>query len=353
MSEPLVAGLDRGALLELHRALCLARAAEERLEELHRQGHVKGDLQRSRGQEAGPVGAAFAMDRRDDGTGDVLAHTESAAGALFVFGASPEDFFRQHLARATSPTGGKEAGVRWEDYRRGFVGPVSPLGTMIEVMAGITLSFTVRGEGRVGLVLSGDGAAATGAWHEGLNFAAVRRCPLVLVVESNRHAFSTPMSRTSRLVSLVQKAPGYGIGAESVDGTDVLAVYQAVARGARRARAGEGVQMVEVRHGGRHGPDREDRGEQEDARPGTDVAEKDPLERYAGRMVGEGWATAQEVDDIRSTAVEVCARASTRVLDDPEPAGPAALDGVTTDGRLPVPWTRLTPPDPRRSSEPA
>ena len=134
MSEPTL-GLERAGLQDLYRSLCLTRAAEERLELLQKQGHVTGGLYRSLGQEAGAVGAAYALRRRADGTGDMLCHTIRAAGALFLFGGELIDYFRQYMAKGTSPTRGREANVHWFDFEKGFVGPVSPLGTMIEIMA--------------------------------------------------------------------------------------------------------------------------------------------------------------------------------------------------------------------------
>jgi len=165
LESPLVADLRREDLLEIFRALVRARAAEERLELLFRQGHIGGGLYRSLGQEGASVGAAYALRRRTDGSGDVIAHTIRDTGALFLFGGTPGEYFRQYLARGTSPTRGKEANVHWTDFQRGFVGPVSPLGTMVGVLAGITLSFKIRGEPRVGMVFYGDGASSTGAWH--------------------------------------------------------------------------------------------------------------------------------------------------------------------------------------------
>jgi hypothetical protein len=117
------------------------------------------------------VGTAYALRRRADGTGDVVAHTIRGSGALFLFGGTPGEYFRQYVARGTGPTGGKEANVHWTDFQRGFGGPVSPLGTMVGIMAGMTLSFRIRRQDRVGMVFYGDGATSTDAWHEGLNFA--------------------------------------------------------------------------------------------------------------------------------------------------------------------------------------
>ena len=347
MSDPVASGLNRDQLLDLYGWLCLARAAEERLEVLQKQGHVSGSIYRSLGQEAGAVGAAYALRRGEDGTGDFLAQTVRACGALFLFGGTLEDFFRQYTARATWPTKGREANVHWEDYAKGFVGPVSPLGTMLEVMAGITLSFRLRGEERVGMVFYGDGASSTGAWHEGLNFAAVQRCPLILMVENNQWAFSTPTHKNTRVASFTEKAPGYGIGAESVDGTDVLAVYEAVSRSARRARSGEGAQMVELRYFRRRGHAQHDPQDYVDPAVIAEWELKDPLDQFRALLLDHEWADAGALDARWDDAVEACRRAAEVAVSEPAPDGPDAVHDVYTDVDIPRPWTRAPDPDPR------
>ena len=333
-------GLQRQHLLEIYSALCITRAAEERLELLQKQGHVKGGLYRSLGQEAGAVGAAYAMRRRRDGTGDFLAPTIRAAGALFLFGGELIDYYRQYMAKGTSPTRGREANVHWFDFERGFVGPVSPLGTMIEIMAGITLSFRLRDEDRVGMVFYGDGASSTGAWHEGLNFAAVQGCPLILMVEANRWAFSTPTPRNTRVESFTEKAAGYGIGAESVDGTDVLEVFGAVRRAAALARAGDGTRMVELRYYRRLGHAQHDPQDYVDPAELEEWAVRDPLDLFRGRMLAEGWASADELDDLWREAEERCLEAAEAAIAEPFPAGDHAVEDVYTDHAIPHPWTR-------------
>lgn len=342
-------GLGRNELHDLYRALTLTRAAEERLEILQKQGHVTGGLYRSLGQEAGAVGAAFALRRRRDGTGDFLAPTVRAAGALFLFGGELIDFFRQYMARGTSPTGGREANVHWFDFERGFVGPVSPLGTMIEVMAGITLSFRLRGEERVGMVFYGDGASSTGAWHEGLNFAAVQECPLILMVENNQWAFSTPTHKNTRVSSFTEKGPGYGIGAESVDGTDVLAVFDAVRRAAALARSGEGARMVELRYFRRRGHAQHDPQDYVDPALIKQWEQKDPIDRFRSRMLENDWASEDELSEIESEVFERCQTAAEVAIGEPMPHGPDAIDDVYTDVDIRRPWTRLEEPDPLRA----
>ncbi len=324
--------------------MCLARASEERLEVLQKQGHLTANIYRSLGQEAGAVGAAYALDRRDDGTGDVVAHTVRACGALFLFGASPLDLFRQYMGRSTAPSRGRDANVHWSDYQRGFIGPVSPLGDMLAVMAGVTLSFALRGERRVGMVFAGDGASSTGAWHEGLGFAAARRCPLVLMVEANQWAFSTPTRRNTRVTSFAEKAPAYGIEAESVDGTDVVAVWEATRAAAERARGGEGVQMVEMRYFRMRGHAQHDPQDYVDPGLLEAWARRDPLELHRRRLVEGGLVGETELDEVRARVEAEVVAAADQAIEEPMPPGEEAVEQVYTDTPAPRPWTRRAGP---------
>ena len=202
----------------------------------------------------------------------------------------------------TGPTGGKEANVHWVDLQKGIIGPVSPLGTMVEVMAGITLSFKVRGESRVGMVFYGDGASSTGAWHEGLNFSAVQRCPLILMVEANQWAFSTATNKNTRVQSFTEKAAGYGIGSESVDGTDIVAVFEAVSRAATRARSGGGTQMVELMYYRRLGHAQHDPQDYVDPDELAMWEDRDPIDLFEHRILEEDFSTESVLQKICSRA---------------------------------------------------
>ncbi len=174
-------------LVDLYYWMRLTRTLEERLVALYRQTKVVGGLFRSLGQEADSVGSAYALERRD-----ILSPLIRNLGSMLVKGATPVEILKQYMAKGDSPTRGRELNIHFGDTDRGFIGQISPLGDMVPVMAGVTLSFKMRGEDRVGLVYVGDGATSTGAFHEGINFAAVQRCPLVVVVENNGYAYSTP-----------------------------------------------------------------------------------------------------------------------------------------------------------------
>jgi TPP-dependent pyruvate/acetoin dehydrogenase alpha subunit len=166
---------------------------------------------------------------------------------MLVKGASPVEVIRQYMAKGDSPTRGRELNIHFGDLsERNFLGQISHLGDMVPVMAGVTLSFRLRNQPRVGLVYVGDGATSTGAFHEGINFAAVQRCPLVVIVENNGYAYSTPTSRQCAAERLADKAAAYGIAGARADGNDVLATYEVTRQAVDRARSGGGVTLVEL-----------------------------------------------------------------------------------------------------------
>jgi pyruvate dehydrogenase E1 component alpha subunit/2-oxoisovalerate dehydrogenase E1 component alpha subunit len=266
---------------------------------------------------------------------------------MFAFGATLEDYYRQYLGRATGPTAGRESDLHWSDPARGILGSVTPLGLMVEVMAGVTLAFRLRDEDRVGLVFHGDGATSTGAWHEGLAFAASQRCPLVLVVEHNQFAFGTSTEKNTRVRSFTEKAEGYGIRAEEVDGTHVLGILDAVHAAARRARMGEGVQMVELRYFRRKGHAQHDAQEYVDPAVLAEWEARDPLVRYGTWLVERKRASQEALDEVMEGETNACAVAAGQALSEPSPVGADALSGVTGEAGPPPPWTRRTPPDPR------
>ncbi|HEX2780676.1 MAG TPA: thiamine pyrophosphate-dependent dehydrogenase E1 component subunit alpha, partial [Gemmatimonadaceae bacterium] len=237
------AQLGRDQKLELYYWMRLTRTLEERLVNLYRQTKVVGGLFRSLGQEADAVGSTFALDKAK---GDILSPLIRNLGSMLVRGAEPVEIIRQYMAKGDSPTRGRELNIHFGGPERGFIGQISHLGDMVPVMAGVTLSFRLRGEDRVGLVYIGDGATSTGAFHEGINFAAVQRCPLVVIVENNGYAYSTPTAKQTAAKQFVDKAIGYGVPGEQADGNDVLAVYDVTKRAVDRARAGKGVTLIEL-----------------------------------------------------------------------------------------------------------
>ncbi|HEX6749597.1 MAG TPA: thiamine pyrophosphate-dependent dehydrogenase E1 component subunit alpha [Longimicrobium sp.] len=340
-------GLERAQLLEMYRLVRLTRALEEKLELLFKQSKVVGGLFRSLGQEGESVASAYALRRRDDGTGDVLSPLIRNLGSMLTIGARPDEVVRQYMAKGDSPARGKELNIHFTDFDRGFIGQISPLGDLVPVMAGVALTFRQRGEDRVGMVYIGDGATSTGAFHEGINFAAVQKLPLVVVVENNGWAYSTPTRMQTAARSFAAKAAGYGAAAEQVDGNDMLAVYGVAKKAVDRARAGGGVTLIEVQTYRRKGH------AQHDAQTYMDPAEiehwattNDPVDRYVAALTQNGWASTKELAaidaEIDRELDEMIAQAETSPLPDAE----EARTDVTGDGPVAAPWYRLSPPDP-------
>jgi TPP-dependent pyruvate/acetoin dehydrogenase alpha subunit len=343
-------GLSREQLLEMYRLVRLTRSLEEKLELLFKQSKVVGGLFRSLGQEGESVASAYALRRRDDGTGDMLSPLIRNLGSMLTIGAKPVEVVRQYMAKADSLARGKELNIHITDYDRGFVGQISPLGDLIPVMAGIALTFKQRGQDRVAMVYIGDGATSTGAFHEGVNFAAVQKLPLVVIIENNKWAYSTPSKFMSAARAFVDKAPGYGMAGEQVDGNDMLAVYAASQRAVERARSGGGASLIEVMTYRRKGH------AQHDAQTYVDPAEiehwastNDPIDRYVKTLLDNGWATAQELTAIGADIDRELDAAVAEAEKSPLPAPEEALTDVYGDGPVNAPWTRYEPADPTRA----
>jgi pyruvate dehydrogenase E1 component alpha subunit/2-oxoisovalerate dehydrogenase E1 component alpha subunit len=217
-------------------------------------------------------------------------------GALFLRGYRPRDVAMQYMARAGGPTGGKDLNVHFGGLPDpGIIPPVSMLGDVIPVAAGVALAARMRGEDRVPLTWIGDGGTSTGAFYEGMNLAAVWKLPLVVVAEANGYAYSTPMDRQMAVERLADKGRGLGVEAVTVDGNDVLAVYDAVREARDRAAAGEGPTLVEVVTYRRKGHAEHD---MQKYVPEGEIAEwekNDPLDRFAAHLVTSGTATAEEI----------------------------------------------------------
>jgi TPP-dependent pyruvate/acetoin dehydrogenase alpha subunit len=321
-------GLSREQKLELYYYMRLTRSLEERLVNLYRQTKVVGGLFRSLGQEADAVGSAYALDRTK---GDILSPLIRNLGSMLVQGAKPNEIIKQYMAKGDSPTRGRELNIHYGDLLRGFVGQISHLGDMVPVMAGVTLSFKIRKQNRVGLVYVGDGATSTGAFHEGINFAAVQRCPLVVIVENNGYAYSTPLSKQTAAKQMVDKAIGYGIAGEQADGNDVIATYEVTKRAVDRARSGGGVTLVELMTYRRKGHAEHDN---QSYVPAGEIdrwaSENDPLDRYVKRLRGEDFSEA-EVAGVDARVKEEVDRATDEAEASPMPEPTDALVGIYAD----------------------
>ncbi len=329
-TQGLPAELGRSQLLEMYRFLRLTRTLEERLVALYRQSKVIGGLFRSLGQEGESVASAYALDRGRHR--DILSPLIRNLGSMLVMGAKPIEILRQYMAKAESPTHGRELNVHFNDLEKGYLGQISHLGDMVPVMAGITLTFNMRGEQRVGMVYVGDGATSTGSFHEGLNFAAVQRCPLVVIGEYNHWAYSTPPEKQFAVKDLAEKAKGYGIHAVTVDGNDVLAVYAAAKHAVERARRGKGTHFIEVKTYRRKGhAEHDDQSYQPKDEQERWARANDPVDRYVKQLLDNAWAEESDLVEIDQAVTDEIDQATDACVNEPLPPGDSALTDVYVD----------------------
>jgi TPP-dependent pyruvate/acetoin dehydrogenase alpha subunit len=230
-------------LVEIYRWMLLNRRMETALENLYKQGQVVGGVYFGLGQEGCSCASAYAL-QKDDWLGPMIRNQ----GALLVRGFPPADIMMQYMAKSGSPTGGRDTTSHFGDLeKRNVAAPTSMLGDLIPVLAGIALGARLQGKHIAVMTYIGDGGQSTGVTYEGLNFAAVQDLGLVLIVESNLWAYSTPSDMQYRVKDLAERAIGYGIPGVIIDGTDACQVYDACHEACQRARRGEGPTLIEAK----------------------------------------------------------------------------------------------------------
>jgi pyruvate dehydrogenase E1 component alpha subunit/2-oxoisovalerate dehydrogenase E1 component alpha subunit len=318
--------------LELYCYARLTRDVEERLAILYRQQKVVGGLYRSLGQEGESVASACALSRRD-----ITAPLIRNLGALVARGVRPRDIFSQYMARGGSPTGGRDLNVHFSHVPEPgadeptIIGPISMLGDLIPVLAGMGLAARLRGEPLVAMTYIGDGGTSTGAFHEGMNFAAVQKLPLVVIAEDNKYAYSTPIAQQMAVARIDLRAEAYGIPHEMVDGNDMLAVHDASVRAVARARAGDGPTLIGVDTMRMRG-----HAEHDDMRYVSKalLAEwegRDAVARYRAGLIAEGLATSDALDKLDRESYEYARNeadlAESQPMPDPATAGRGVYAG--------------------------
>ncbi len=289
-----------------YRCMLLARLVEEKLASLYRAGgRIVGGVYLGKGQEA----FSAAMGVQLTPGKDILGPLIRDQAARFAFGEPVLDGFRTYFGAITGPMRGRDGNVHRGRPKEGLLTMISHLGTLVSVVAGTLFARRLKGTlgDAIGATSIGDGGTSTGAFHEGLNLAAVERLPLVVAIANNQFAYSTPTNRQFACADLVSRAAGYGVKGRAVDGTDLAACLKAFRAATQDARAGGGPQLVVgslLRLAGH--------GEHDDAsyvpeetrfsRLGQDcllVAEKEILERgLASREEMDAWSAAcrKEID---------------------------------------------------------
>src|ERR1700686_251155 len=228
--------LNKQQAIEIYRYMLLNRKMEIALENLYKQGKVVGGVYFGLGQEACSCASAYALDK-DDWFAPMIRNQ----GSLLVRGFRASDTMMQYMAKADSPTKGRDGTSHFGDIEeRNMVSPISMLGDLIPVLSGAPLGARLQGRNVAVMTYIGDGGQSTGVTYQGINFTAVKTIGLVLFVESNHWGYSTPSELQFRVKDLAERAIGYGIPGVIVDGTDACWVYDAAYEACERARSGKG-----------------------------------------------------------------------------------------------------------------
>ncbi len=276
--------------IEIYRWMLLNRRMEAALENLYKQGKVVGGVYFGLGQEACSCASAYAL-KQDEWLAPMIRNQ----GSMLVRGFSARDIMMQYMAKAGSPTRGRDASSHFGDIKkRNVVSPISMLGDLIPVMTGVALGARLQGREIAVMTYIGDGGQSTGVTYEGLNFAAVKKLGLVLIVENNLWGYSTPSDMQFRVKDLAERAIAYGIPGVIVDGTDACQVYDAAHEACERARRGEGPTMIEAKMMRMKGHAIHDAAQYVPPDLFEYWRKRDPIARFENYLLEKKWMTPEQ-----------------------------------------------------------
>ena len=304
--------------VKTYRVMLMSRILEEKLGSLYRAGgRLVGGVYLGKGQEAYSAAMGVQLIKGSDILGTFIRDQ----AARIAWGEPLLDTFRTYFGSVLGPMRGRDGNVHRGRPKEGLPAMISHIGSMVGVVSGMLFARRLQGRlgNAVGVVTLGEGGTSTGAFHEGVNLAAVEKLPLVIAITNNQFAYSTPNNRQFACADLTDRAKGYGIEGYSVDGTDLVDCLTTFRQVVRRAREGHGPQMVVgsvLRLTGH--------GEHDDASYVPEATKKSKIGRDCmvvaeQRLLAEGWATKEEVDAWRSECRQNIERTVTQVAKEPAP----------------------------------
>ena len=316
-------GLDRDGLCDLLRQMYTIRMFEERAEQLYAEGKVHGTMHLSIGEEACAVGAVRAL-RRDD----YILSTHRGHGHCIAKGGDLKRMFAEFLGKETGYCRGRGGSMHIADIETGNLGANGVVAGGIPIAVGVGLSIKLQHLGRIVLCFFGDGAANEGAFHEALNMAAIWRLPIVFFCENNYYGMSMSVKRSMAIENISERAAAYGMPGSTVDGNDILAVYEATRLASDRARRGGGPSLLEGKTYRWRGHSKSDQNRYRTKAEIQEWKARDPIARFRRRLIDAGL-----LDDAGATAIEHAVQeeieAAVRFAEEgPEPSLETMEDGV-------------------------
>lgn len=284
---------EKNKLIQMYQKMYEIRRFEDKLYQLFLTETMPGTMHQYNGQEAIAVGVCENLRK-----GDYLLSTHRGHGHYIAKGGSLNKIMAEMFAKRTGCCKGMGGSMHFIDVSVGILGATAIVGSGIPIATGAALSSKLRGTGQVTACFFGDGASNTGAFHEGINLAAVWKLPVIFVCENNFYGFSTPFRKTTLVENIADRASSYGIPGIVVDGNDVLAIYEVAKRAVHRAKKNEGPTLIECktyRHRGHS------RFEPAAYRPKEEVEEwrgKDPISRFKTKLVKMKILSEEEIENI-------------------------------------------------------
>ncbi len=319
--------------IELYRWMLLNRKMEETLEKLYKQSKVIGGVYFGLGQEAASCASAYALSK-EDWLGPMIRNQ----GSMLVKGFAPRDTFMQYMAKVGSPTHGRESGSHYGDHReKNVVAPVSHLGDSISVMAGVALGARIQGRNIACLTYIGDGGQSTGPTYEGFNLAAVQKLGVILMVEHNLWAYSTPVNMQFACKDLADRAIGYGVPGVIVDGTDAHQVFDVTHEAVKRAYNGEGATLIEAKMMRMKGHAIHDAALYVPKPMFEYWRRRDPITRMEKYLLDKGWITEEKNKEIIASVEKQLDEDRAFAEASPFPEADQVHHGVYCDNSVEIP----------------
>lgn len=322
---------EKAFLLDLYRTMVRIREFEERVKFLFLEGIMPGTIHQYQGQEAIAAGVCAALN-----LDDVITSTHRPHGHALAKGLTVESLMHELFGKATGCCRGKGGSMHVGDLDLGMVPAIAIVGGGVPIATGCAMAFKMRGESRVAVSFSGDGAINEGAFHEGVNMGAIWDLPVIYVIENNLYSASTLIADMIKLEKVSDRAAGYGIPGVTVDGNDVLAMYEATREAVERARSGGGPTLIEAVTYRITGHSRRDPCNYQPREARTEAKKREPIRRYAAWLLENGHAAQEDLDRVCGEVKEEIEQAVVSAQAEPDPAPEFALEGLWVESTAAV-----------------
>ncbi len=320
--------LTQEKLLEMYRQMLTIRRFEEKASELYKNGKIPGDVHLCIGQEAVAVGICATLRRED-----LIAVTHRAHGQVYAKGADLKKMMAELFGKRTGYCKGKGGSIHLADVEAGVLGANGIVGGSLGIGTGAALACLLKRNGNIAVTFFGDGASNRGTFHESLNLASIWKLPVVYVCENNFFAMSSFQRDAMAVQNISERAAAYGIPGVTVDGNDVVAVYETGLEAVRRAREGKGPTLIEAITWRHHGHFEGENDVYRDPKEHEAWLRKDPIPRFQEQLLKNHRVTAEELERIESGVRREIEETVAFAEQSPDPGPAELLEDVYNSGR--------------------